>query len=90
MKGYFISSETAKNFGLLDNHKIKNELQKVFIAVTDRDALEYSENALKSRNLSEVIPEKIYDEIGNWFYKIYYDGLIDTIINTIENGKDKK
>lgn len=90
MKGYFILEEAVKKFGMLENPEIKGELQKTFIAITNRDVFEYFESVTKKKISSKVISKKNYDEIGDWFYKTYYDGLMNTIVSAIKNGKDKK
>jgi hypothetical protein len=90
MKGYFILEEAVKKIGLLENPEIKDELQKTFIVITNRDAFEYFESVTKKRISSKIFPKKIYDEIGDWFYKTYYDGLMNTITSAIKNAKNNK
>jgi len=73
MQGYFITREKAIKFGLLKNPTISKELQKTIVVITERDMSEYKQNL--------HISESMYFDMANWFYKYYYDNLIQTFSN---------
>jgi len=75
MKGYFITTEKAKELGLLSNPDVNSNLQKVIIAVTLKDVSEYQIEHAK--NPLEPTTEKI-EETANWFYKNYYDVFLES------------
>jgi len=80
MQGYFITREKAIKFGLLKNPTISKELQKTIVVITERDMSEYKQNL--------HISESMYFDMANWFYKYYYDNLIQTFSN-FQNEKRK-
>ena len=71
MNGYFITEEQAKELGLLNNPEINLHLQKTIVVITENDIKNSKENI----KLSKL---KI-NEMANWFYKNYYNGLIESI-----------
>jgi len=81
MQGYFITREKAIKFGLLKNPTISKELQKTIVVITERDMSEYKQNL--------HISESMYFDMANWFYKYYYDNLIQTFSN-FQNEKNEK
>ncbi|MDO9566180.1 MAG: hypothetical protein Q7J15_05530 [Candidatus Desulfaltia sp.] len=76
MHGYFITKEKAIEFGLLKNPLISAELQKTIIAITENDILEHQKDF--------HFCESHFSEIANWFYKNYYNNLIQTF-NTFQD-----
>lgn len=70
MNGYFISKEKAEQLGLLDNPNVVSNLQKTIVVITQNDISEHQQNVL--------IDENKINGMANWFYKNYYEDLIDT------------
>lgn len=75
MRGYFITKKQANELGLMDNPEIASKLQKVIIAVTDKDVLDYYIN--QGISISELSEKKI-EETAEWFYKNYYDAFLES------------
>lgn len=71
MNGYFISKEKAEQLGLLDNPYVASNLQKTIVVITQNDISEYQQDVRADEN-------KI-NEMANWFYKNYYENLMETL-----------
>ncbi len=76
MKGYFISTENAKTLGLLDLKSFHLKSQKTIIVITENDIKYFRKKAkLCKKNIND---NKIND-ISSWFYKNYYDSLMESL-----------
>jgi len=80
MKGYYITEEDAIKYGLLNDTEIKNTLQQTLIVITIKDL---EENKIKVENQFDLL-----EMCSDWFYKNYFDSLIESFRNIFENGKD--
>jgi hypothetical protein len=74
MKGYFISQEKAIELGLLENPAISANLQKVIIAITEKDVIEHQ---VANENKAFALTDKKIEEVSNWFYKNYYEAFLE-------------
>lgn len=75
MKGYFISQEEATKLGLLENSAVSLNLQKVIIAITENDVVEYQ---MSNEKKVQILSEQKIEETANWFYRNYYDSFLET------------
>jgi hypothetical protein len=77
MNGYFIPTAKAIELEFLDNPNIKKDLQKIIIAITDKDVEEYKDTfEINEFNLTEEKSE----EYANWFYKNYFSSIMESIL----------
>lgn len=71
MNGYFISAEQANELGFLVNPNVVAKLQKTIIVITQNDVKEHKKNI--------QLNEGKIQEMAIWFYKNYFDSLINTL-----------
>lgn len=76
MLGYFIPKEKAEQLGILSNPVISSELQRTILVITENDLLEGAEREGK-RDID--LSEKRFVEFADWFYRNYYDSLIEIL-----------
>lgn len=77
MLGYFIVQEEAEKLELVKNLSVRNELQKVYFVVTDRDIEEHTK--LK-------VSLKKFDDVSNYLNKNYHDAFVESIAEQIRAG----
>ena len=81
MQGYFIRKDKAVELGLLDSRNVADNLQRVIIALTDLDIKEKMEEDNLELSDNTII------EYANWFYKNYYDSLLESFVDHVKNGQ---
>ncbi|TAE49594.1 MAG: hypothetical protein EAZ06_07655 [Cytophagales bacterium] len=81
MKGFFITEESAKSLGLLQNDDFLKNSYKTAIVVTQLDFQNVIDEAIEQNDTQYKnikLKEKDFEEYANWFYENYYDGIMES------------
>ncbi len=85
MKGYFISSQNAEELAHPNLNEIRELSQKTVIVITEEDVKRAANES--GFNNFQISNENV-ECIANWFYKNYYDVLMETILR--DYGRENK
>lgn len=69
MKGYYLSEEKFKGLNLIKNPDIATNMDKTVIVLTEND--------FKIVNPDIELNEILFTEFAEWFYKNYYQSIIE-------------